>query len=65
MGLFLAHVGVMKFSGIDITKIKKNVLFMLASLVAISLLPGVDLFGHFGSLFSGIFLGLILLCKGH
>lgn len=36
---------------------------MLISLLIISLVPGIDFFGHFGSLISGFFLGLSLIPK--
>jgi hypothetical protein len=34
---------------------------MIISLFIFSMMPGVDFFGHFGSLFSGILIGLSLL----
>ena len=36
---------------------------MLISLLVISLVPGIDFFGHFGSLISGFLLGLCLIPK--
>lgn len=36
---------------------------MLISLLVVSLVPGVDFFGHFGSLISGFLLGLCLIPK--
>lgn len=37
---------------------------MLIYLLVISMIPGVDFFGHFGSLFGGLLLGAAVLARG-
>jgi membrane associated rhomboid family serine protease len=64
MGLFVANVLVLYFKGQDVKALKKRVIFMLSSLLLISLIPGVDFYGHLGSLLSGLFLGLIIISSG-
>ena len=61
MGLFIANVIALYYKGADIRNAKRSIIFMLISLTVVSLLPGVDIFGHFGSLFSGILLGMMLI----
>jgi membrane associated rhomboid family serine protease len=61
MGLYIAQVIILYQKKEDIKQAKRSVISMLISLVVISLMPGVDLLGHFGSLFSGLFLGMMLL----
>ena len=41
---------------------KKKIGFMLVTLFIMSILPGVDFFGHFGSLISGGLIGLAINC---
>jgi membrane associated rhomboid family serine protease len=38
--------------------IKKKISFILIYLFVISMLPGIDFFGHFGSLISGVLIAL-------
>lgn len=64
MGLFVGGVIVMYFKGEDVQEQRRSVVIMLVSLLMISLLPGVDLFGHLGSLIAGILLGMIILSWG-
>lgn len=61
IGLYVAYVIVLHKKGEDIKQGKRQVLTMLLSLLVISLFPGVDLYGHLGSLLSGLFLGMMLL----
>lgn len=61
MGLWISNIIILHKKGRDIEQAKKNAMFMLVSLLLISLLPGISLLGHLGSLLSGFFLGLLLL----
>lgn len=61
IGLFVANVIILHKKGENIERAKQIVISILISLVIISLLPGVDLLGHMGSLVSGLFLGLMLI----
>jgi membrane associated rhomboid family serine protease len=61
MGLFIANVLILHFKGIDVKELRKRIVFMLVTLLLISFIPGVDFFGHLGSLISGFFLGLVLV----
>ncbi len=61
VGLYLAKVFIAYKKGEDIQQAKRTAISIIVSLILISLFPGVDFWGHFGSLFSGLFLGLIIL----
>jgi len=61
MGLFISNVLILHFKGIDVKELRKRIVFMLVTLLMISLIPGVDFFGHLGSLISGFCLGLVLI----
>lgn len=61
MGLYVANVIVAYFKGEDTTELKKRVIMMLVTVLVISLLPDVDLFGHLGSLISGVLAGMMVL----
>jgi hypothetical protein len=61
MGLYIANVICLSKKNQNIEGSKQSVVRMLVSLFILSLIPGVDFFSHFGSLFSGILLGLTLI----
>ena len=64
MGLFIANALILHLKGIDIKELRKRIIFMLITLLLISLIPGVDFFGHLGSLISGFLLGLAIVSWG-
>ena len=61
IGLFTAYVIVMHFKGVNVGSMKKTVIIMLVTVLVISLLPDIDLFGHLGSLISGFLIGVSVL----
>ena len=64
IGLFIANVIALYIKGRDIKDAKRIVCTMLITLLIISMLPGIDFFGHFGSLISGVLLGMMLIPQG-
>ena len=64
MGLFVSNMILLHFKGESTSELRKRVVVMLVSLLVISLMPGVDLFGHLGSLLSGLLLGFIFIPGG-
>lgn len=64
MGLYIAGLYIDSTKNGTVELAKKQIISMLVYLVIISLLPGVDFFGHFGSLISGILLGMAVIAHG-
>ena len=61
MGLYIANVICLSKKNQNVDGSRQSIIRMIGSLFILSLIPGVDFFGHFGSLFSGILLGLTLI----
>lgn len=61
-GLSMATMYIDNLRRGDAENAKKKIGFMLVSLLITSLLPGVDIFGHLGSLISGGLIGLAFNC---
>ena len=61
MGLFVSNAILLHFKGEATSELKQRVVMMLVSVLVISLVPGVDLFGHLGGLISGILLGFMFI----
>jgi len=58
MGYYMAHLYIESKKTGTVELAKKQIISMLISLVVISILPGIDFFGHFGSLIGGILFGM-------
>ena len=61
MGLYIAKLYISSKKSGRVGLAKRQIITMLIYLLIISVLPGVDFFGHFGSLFSGVLLGGVML----
>ena len=60
LGLYMSHLYLSNLhSHENISKAKKTIIIILIYLFIISMVPGVDFYGHFGSLISGALIGLI------
>jgi membrane associated rhomboid family serine protease len=64
IGLFIAYTYLLSLMNGNTQAAKKKIGFMVLYIFLISLLPGVDFFGHFGSLISGALLGMSFLQTG-
>lgn len=61
MGLYIADLYIQAKKERTVKMPTFKILSMLISLLVVSVLPGVDFFGHIGSLISGVFLGTLIL----
>ena len=64
IGLFIAKFIIMLKKKEDLNLIKWRALAMIICLVAISLVPRINIFGHIGGLISGTLIGLTILSWG-
>lgn len=58
LGLYLATLYIVSLKQGNVESTKKKILFMIGYLFVISIIPGVDFYGHFGSFISGALIGL-------
>ncbi len=58
LGLYLATLYIVSLKQGNVESTKKKILFMIGYMFAISIIPGVDFYGHFGSFISGALIGL-------
>jgi membrane associated rhomboid family serine protease len=64
MGLYIAKLYIDSKKNGRVEMAKRQIITMLVYLLIISLLPSIDFFGHFGSLISGLLLGLAVVPRG-
>jgi len=57
MGLYLASLYLVSLKNNTVEDVKKKIGFMVVYLVVVSLLPGVDFYGHMGSFVGGVLIG--------
>jgi hypothetical protein len=57
MGLYLASLYLISLKNGNIDHVKKNIGFMVIYLFVVSIFPGVDFYGHFGSFIGGVLIG--------
>jgi hypothetical protein len=58
LGLYLATLYIISLKNGTVETAKKKIYFAISYLFLISILPGIDFFGHFGSLITGVLVGL-------
>lgn len=64
MGLYIAKLYIESKKNGRMELAKRQIVTMLVYLLIVSLLPSVDFFGHFGSLISGVLIGLTVVPRG-
>lgn len=64
MGLYIVKLYIESKKNGRVELAKRQIITMLVYLLIISLMPSVDFFGHFGSLISGVLLGMIVIARG-
>jgi rhomboid protease GluP len=58
LGLYLSTVYILSFKNGTFQNVKRQIMLIIIYLVLISLMPGVDFFGHMGSFIAGALIGL-------
>ena len=58
LGLYLSTIYIISVKNGNIDQVKKQIYFMVIYLLIVSLMPGVDFYGHLGSFISGSLIGL-------
>lgn len=57
LGLYLSTLYLISLKNGNVSNVKKQIGFMVVYLVLISLMPGVDFYGHMGSFIAGVLIG--------
>lgn len=58
LGLYLATIYIISMKNGSVDQVKKQISLMVFYLIVVSLMPGVDFYGHLGSFISGSLIGL-------
>lgn len=58
LGLYLATIYIISLKNGSVDQVKKQISLMVFYLIVVSLMPGVDFYGHLGSFISGSLIGL-------
>lgn len=58
LGLYLATIYILSLKNGNVDQIQKQICLMIIYLLIVSILPGVDFYGHVGSFIAGSLIGL-------